>query len=1723
MLAAPLRNASVVGAHVYSHSGEFAPEVRDLHLPGRGIWLAFTRHYRSGCADRVGPLGRGWTYGYAKRCERAGRDLLFHDGEGREHRLKAAPDGRGWAPPDGMYASCAEEHGRLLLRQRQGGVLTFEMPESGGRLTSIQDGNGNALHFSPGDDAVRVRDTMNRVVTFAFDHGRLVEVVDHTGRRWAYRYDRHDCLVEVLLPERRPGGGERPRVRYEYDRSHRLTTIVDPKGQTFLRNVFDDGGRVHRQTYGDGEFSYAYSEPARTEIGLANGGSLRLDHDAHGHVLTRHDAAVGPTGEAAPIVTTSAYNRHGELVRREHPAGGVTEWAYDEDASDPRARGNLLSVTRRPAPGGDAVAPLVSRYTYDDRHQQVTSAVDPRGVGVEFRYDDRGNLLERRYPIATGPAPDDTAARSDAAARGGVLSERYEYGAHGQLTTYTDSAGFVSRYTYASPVGYLSRSERETGAAPLVRSFEFDSCGRLTAWLDGRERATRFSYDQHDNVTRIVSREPFRYDLAFTYDLNGNVVESTASLTRFVWDGSSSDVDLQTSPVTERFAYNAINQVVEHTQCSADGDLVTRYDRDRAGRIVRHVAPHDRATAYDYDGRDRIVARTLAAGTTAAGTVRYSYRPDDQLASVTDPSGQRTEYHYDAFGRRVGHASPSGKLVRWTLDAVGNVVREEVLDATVAAARPLADTRYHHDALCRLTRVDRSLAAGDSAARGQPGAAEVVSTVVEYAANHTPALLRQPGSEPVFFRYDGARRLTHASVAGLSLSVEYDVNGNPVRIARAAEGHGASRVVVQEFDALDRLISTTAPGRGSVRAAYDAQGLLAELTRVPGAPVRLLQDAFGRPAGAVQVIDSPTLDGRTRRQVCGWRAELTVGGLLSRVRDAAGRTTTFGYDRRDRIIAIRSRGGPAIEFAWNAGNRLVGVKHADGSTTSYDYDAGGRLIRRSGRDADGREAALERFRYDALDRLVEARVGDHVTRWSYDSLSRLIEEAQRGGSVGYEYDAAGRCVACRYPSGVTLHTRYDGLGRVTEVRRDDRLIARYRYDARLRPTSVELANGVLTEYEFDERTDLLRSVTHRAAAGDEVLGRISYEYDALGAFAARHFLWDGRPAYDRVLRDGGRRVIGFETEHGETREALDASGLVTARRARTESGTVDQQTTLDPRGEYTSFGDAVFEYDAEGNRVRVSGPHDEGTREYSYDQTNRLTRVAVRRADAVTPLVEYAYDSVGRNVVRRTFEGGRATECVRVWSGSRLVEEYVDGRLRHSFAYAGLDRDPVTMTRHHTVANAAGAELTFLSGGRGDAAALFDASSGIVAQYRYDRWGLPQIRVGRPEGAAAAAPANPLLARGYVWDQQAGLYLASGRAYDPNTGRVMSATDDKKKADDKKAEWVGGWALIGAGFLLGAPESFIIIGAVIITAPEWIVIGVIIVGVALIVDAATGGHGLDWLVGDDDGPTSGLGLGDASSWTDVIDGRRGFGGDSSGGGYSGGGRGGSGGGGQSGGGYDPGANGYGGGNGGGRPEDAVPGHDPSEPTTPSTSVDGGTTVPESPTPEPSGSGEAPKMPEPQKPKESSSSGSKEQPKKADEPKKGDDTNDKKPIDPNLPVATPNPEDPHGGTGEGIDKNWWRHLRNRNVLDALPHTKDDPENPMVFPWEGPHAHGGAIVIGKPVVSLEPGGEGIVLNLSAIHSTGSSAGVTTTDDWGDRPRSMAEAYAAPRISPALRSRF
>jgi hypothetical protein len=113
---APIRYESVVAAQVYSHSGEFAPEVVDLAIPARGVSFQFTRKYRSGRSGEPGPLGRGWTFTYAKRPEQAAEDVLFHDGYGRVHRFAGSPRRRGLSAPDGFYAVLAPR----LERSRSG-------------------------------------------------------------------------------------------------------------------------------------------------------------------------------------------------------------------------------------------------------------------------------------------------------------------------------------------------------------------------------------------------------------------------------------------------------------------------------------------------------------------------------------------------------------------------------------------------------------------------------------------------------------------------------------------------------------------------------------------------------------------------------------------------------------------------------------------------------------------------------------------------------------------------------------------------------------------------------------------------------------------------------------------------------------------------------------------------------------------------------------------------------------------------------------------------------------------------------------------------------------------------------------------------------------------------------------------------------------------------------------------------------------------------------------------------------------------------------------------------------------------------------------------------------------------------------------------------------------------------------------------------------------------
>ena len=74
---------------------------------------------------------------------------------------------------------------------------------------------------------------------------------------------------------------------------------------------------------------------------------------------------------------------------------------------------------------------------------------------------------------------------------------------------------------------------------------------------------------------------------------------------------------------------------------------------------------------------------------------------------------------------------------------------------------------------------------------------------------------------------------------------------------------------------------------------------------------------------------------------------------------------------------------------------------------------------------------------------------------------------------------------------------------------------------------------------------------------------------------------------------------------------------------------------------------------------------------------------------------------------------------------------------------------------------------------QGDVVAILDSSGVSVAEYTYDAWGRLLSTTGSMSGTLGLH--NPLRYRGYVYDQETGLYYLQSRYYNPKLCRFISA------------------------------------------------------------------------------------------------------------------------------------------------------------------------------------------------------------------------------------------------------------------------------------------------------------------------------------------------------------
>ena len=172
----------------------------------------------------------------------------------------------------------------------------------------------------------------------------------------------------------------------------------------------------------------------------------------------------------------------------------------------------------------------------------------------------------------------------------------------------------------------------------------------------------------------------------------------------------------------------------------------TSYSYDAAGRVTSQTEPNGLVTTYSYDARGRLVSLNRGGEVST-----FSYTPTGQLAGAALPNGFQASYSYDAAQRLTGATDNRGNSVNYSLDAMGNRIREEVKDATGAIA--LVTGRIINS----LNKV--------AAIQGSVGQ----TTQLAYDANGEPIAQTDPLNQTTRQTLDGLRRPTCHHLPGQHL------------------------------------------------------------------------------------------------------------------------------------------------------------------------------------------------------------------------------------------------------------------------------------------------------------------------------------------------------------------------------------------------------------------------------------------------------------------------------------------------------------------------------------------------------------------------------------------------------------------------------------------------------------------------------------------------------------------------------------------------------------------------------------------------------------------------------------------------------------------------------------------------------------------------------------------------------------------------------------------
>jgi RHS repeat-associated protein len=785
--------------------------------------------------------------------------------------------------------------------------------------------NGITLYESQYDEQGReiaMKDALSRQRRFEYDAiGNLIAWTAADGSVTRLSYDERGNISEIIEPT----GSQR---RYEYDALHRVSASMNGKGE---RTV--------------------YHWDARNNLtGIT---------DAEGHTCSYRYDALGNLTESIDYCGMAKRTVYNELNK---PACYI-----DENGRETTIKYDVMwNIKEVVNPDGG-----ITVFSYNDCNQ-LASVVDPTGAVTKLTYDACGNLVERVAPDGgvyritydelnrpiTVTNPDDTEVSAQLSALGEVevltyadgSQRRYDYDVMGQCVAETDPLGYTVHYEYNS-LGQVSRIYDKRGdlewrgyypggllrfeesAAGSRREYAYDEAQNIISVTNEAGNRWYFDYDKLSRLTR--SHNDLGLSESYSYDAMGrllSVTDGVGACTQYAYSPTGCLTRVQDANGQETaYGYDELDRLISVGQnvpdrvhdLNAEQASITRYERDKLGRVKKMCDALGQTTEYSWDGCGRLLTKLDADGY----LTKYAYNRSGLPEQVLYADNRQVQMSYDALGQLASWEDQLG-ITRVSYDAVGR---------PTAVIQPQGETHYRWSE--RGEQIGFIYPDGtetrysyDQASRLQETVTAAGNVKYEYQADKLTNKY-YPNMWKSSYTYDSLGRLqtlAHLSPEGKGdiCRYEYDQCGHRSTIERQREGM-ESGIYSYDYDPAGNLTQVSLNGLAQQKYSYDNRGN------------RTLFAAAGNQTEyRYDILD--------RLIACESNAGLS----------------SFHYDRRGNLLSVERDGVPDLSLGFGSLNRLD-VLTMDKTTQHYESDGFGLRLSRS--QVQGQEANVTQYVLDYTD------------------------------------------------------------------------------------------------------------------------------------------------------------------------------------------------------------------------------------------------------------------------------------------------------------------------------------------------------------------------------------------------------------------------------------------------------------------------------------------------------------------------------------------------------------------------------------------------------------------------------------------------------------------------------------------------------------------------------------------------------------------------------------